>query len=1191
MKLFKKANWVTALLLAAVVVSAGWAQSPTGNIRGDVLDPKGLAVPGAVVRITEEATGRTIDSKSNDQGEFFQTLLLPGVYKVRIEASGFAQVVQTVNVSAGQTVEVRIRLELGVATTVVEVTTEGVPQVDTTRSTVDGVITSKQIDQLPQNARNFLELAALQPGVLVRDGGLIDPTKEKAYRTVGIIGRSGTGTRVQIDGIDVTDETVGTTMANISNDAVSEFQLTRSSLDLSTSLTSSGAINIISRTGSNEIHGSAFYFFRNQDMGARLNFLPDKPPFKRHQVGYRAGGPFIKNKLFWFSNWERTYQQERSIYTSDGNFPTIPFGSSNNCLSGCTGGVPLDLRYVNQRVDWNASNNIRLFYRFSYDDNNVAGGNIPVSPFSNKDWTIIHTVGADITLGRLTNSIRFGYVNFNNKIVSQNFSGFDFPVTPQGTPYFLSVGRFELGPNSLAPQQTYQDNFQTKYDGGFVFGRHNLRFGVEVNRIILGGFANFAGPLSIFGDFTATTRAAVVARGANPRDPLEYPLSTFSTGPNNGFFTAAPCHGFAHGCHKNTRTAWYVEDTWRARKNLTLNFGTRWEYDSGYFNNEALTRPSYLDFYGTGISQTAKFPKDRFGPRAGFAWDPWSDGKTSIRGGAYLAYEMNIYNNLLFDNFVLLPPGIGPDAFDQTFLSKPDGTPISPAVAGIATSSLPASCAGFTADLNAGDWSCLADPRNSIKSILSIIGKLDQTLKTAYDTFQFNPAGGTPLLEINQSDFGFIVGGNTFKIPYSIQMNLGVQRELWKGHVLTADFIFNHGVGMPFLGVDLECRRCASTLNVAAARARRDTVLAGQTVDQWIANPANAGRTISSFSLARDTIFTGLTPSASAPAGFLRTTGLLRLRTMGGGGFSKYRGLHVTMRGQLRDKYWFFKNMTYNVSYALGVAEATNGSIRSEFLNTASNKFQPNSAPYFGPTPLDRRHSLTAGILLDIPGGFRFGQSWTFRTAPPLNTFVPQLGGLTSSNAIFSTDLNGDGNSGGGSPLADVLPGAGLGQFGRGINSWQDLNAIIGAYNANVAGQITPAGRALVSAGLFTEAQLKTLKAVSPFIPPVPETNPWPFNRFFNLDLSIGRPIPMKFIREGFVVEPWFQIFNVFNHTGLNTYGGGLDGRFGSLNFDYRSPANQSRSECGGDCVAALTATRGRNNSTRLLQVGVRVSF
>src|SRR6266508_4026147 len=138
-----------------------------------------------------------------------------------------------------------------------------------------------RVIEVATNSAGYFVARALQPGVIVRDGETIDPTKTNAYRAAPVNGSSGTGTRVQIDGIDVTDETVGTTSANISTDAVQEFQLSRANFDLSTSLTTSGAINIVSRGGSNEFHGAGFYFWRSDRLAARQDFLDEKPPFRR----------------------------------------------------------------------------------------------------------------------------------------------------------------------------------------------------------------------------------------------------------------------------------------------------------------------------------------------------------------------------------------------------------------------------------------------------------------------------------------------------------------------------------------------------------------------------------------------------------------------------------------------------------------------------------------------------------------------------------------------------------------------------------------------------------------------------------------------------------------------------------------------------------------------------------------------
>ncbi len=231
--------WRIAALVCAstLIVPFASAQTPTGAIDGSVTDPSGAIMPNATVAVVETATGRTINTTTNSSGYYEVRNLLPGDYTVTVSASGFiTRQIKNVTVNSGGVTNANAQLEIGKTGEVVEVQAQAV-LVDTDRQTVDTVITEQEIKELPLFSRNFLDLAALAPGVQVRDGGAIDPTKNGAYRAVGINGRSGTGTRVQIDGIDVTDETVGTTVANISNEAVQQFQLTRSSLDVSTSLT------------------------------------------------------------------------------------------------------------------------------------------------------------------------------------------------------------------------------------------------------------------------------------------------------------------------------------------------------------------------------------------------------------------------------------------------------------------------------------------------------------------------------------------------------------------------------------------------------------------------------------------------------------------------------------------------------------------------------------------------------------------------------------------------------------------------------------------------------------------------------------------------------------------------------------------------------------------------------------------
>src|SRR5256885_6396124 len=278
----------------------------SGSIQGTVTDPSGAVVSGAKVTITSKATAQKIALTTNASGAYNSGSLAPGDYTVRVEAGGFSTSELPTAVTVGNITPGNIKLAVGTASQVVEVAASGVT-VNTEQPTVQGVITSAQLENLPLNGRNFMEAAQLEPGVQIQDGGNFDPTKI-GYAGISIGGRQGRTTRIEVDGLDITDETVGTTTQNIPANSIQEFQISQSSLDFSTELTSSGAVNIPTKYGTNTFHGDAFYLFRDKRAGG-ANFPGGQDlPYQRNNVGATIGGPIQRDKLFFFIAGERVLQ-------------------------------------------------------------------------------------------------------------------------------------------------------------------------------------------------------------------------------------------------------------------------------------------------------------------------------------------------------------------------------------------------------------------------------------------------------------------------------------------------------------------------------------------------------------------------------------------------------------------------------------------------------------------------------------------------------------------------------------------------------------------------------------------------------------------------------------------------------------------------------------------------------------------
>src|SRR3984893_10780895 len=519
---------VSALLLISVGVFAQTTIS-TGSIVGTVADPSGAVVTGAKVLITNKGTGQVMTTTTTSSGTFASGALTPGEYTVRVEGQGFKTAQLSVVVEVNTTASANMKLALGESSQVVEVQASELA-VNTEQATVQGVLTAQQIENLPINGRNFLDLAQLEPGVQIQDGGTFDPTKN-GFSSVSFGGRFGRTARIEVDGVDVSDETVGTTTQNVPLGAIQESSLQQSSLDLSTELTSSGSVNINTKSGSNALHGEGFYYFRDQTLNAALPG-GSKNYFQRNQFGGSLGGAIIKDKLFFFIDAERNKQALID--------PVIPGGVFSGLAGNFNSAFP-DTELLG-RVDYNVGK-VRTFYRFSFEQNRSVLPFIPNSfqPFANVNHSRNHIVGADFSTGSFTHSVRFGYSKFQNGITDAVIGSSIF--NPGGAielaigadPNCLTAGADEFcsGPNFLAPQATFQTDHQSKYDGSKPFKNHIFRFGAGLNHLQGGGFAAFwgSGPAVSAPSNAVTTNTFPGGAG----NPLNYPALTVVLGNGEGF--------------------------------------------------------------------------------------------------------------------------------------------------------------------------------------------------------------------------------------------------------------------------------------------------------------------------------------------------------------------------------------------------------------------------------------------------------------------------------------------------------------------------------------------------------------------------------------------------------------------------------------------------------------------------------
>src|SRR5579859_7540844 len=949
----------------------------TGSIQGTVTDPNGAVVPDANITITNKATGQVSKVTTSGSGTYASGGLVPGEYEVRVAAKGFQTQALTVPVQVGNITPGNVKMTLGASTEVVEVTGSAV-QLNTEQPTVQGVMTTQQIENLPINGRNFLDLAQLEPGVQIQDGGNFDPTKN-GFSSISFGGRFGRTARIEVDGIDISDETVGTTTQNLPASAIQEFQVSQSSLDLSTELTSSGAVNVVTKSGSNKWHGQAFYLFRDHSMAA--NIANVDVPFQRNNFGGELGGPIFKNKLFFFLDAERLKQDLIETVASAGPFASITGGFNSPFRD--TEGVA--------KLDWTVSEKVKVFYRFSYEQNSSTKGFIPNSfqPFTNANNTPVHAAGVDFTTGSFTHAIRFGFTKFRNGIIDATKAGVfnpapDLSITIGPSLTCLAGGQdsFCSGSNLLAPQKTFQENTQGKYDGSKTIGTHILRYGFGYNHIQGGGFAKFFAlaptvnaqtttPLC-GGAVTTDCVANVFPGGA--ANPLNYPADLVFMGNGQGFSSEKPAFGLpGGGLGPDNRIQFYVGDSWKMKPNLTVSYGVRYVHDTGRTDSDigpipcsqldpALAAPlaaagtpcngNILDLWGQGLGNRVRNPAHNFGPSLGFAWDPTSSGKTVIRAGAGLFYENSIFNNNLFNRPGRLAQGL--------FLNE-----AVPCAGGSTT--------GFTLPGGA-PFPAGTDPALLCGQPMGVVATQLGQLQAAYQAavLALGPATNGAFIGNTLAAGGGVNGINMFapnyQTPRSVQMNFGFEHQLGKGVVWNADYVrnvathsllaidVNHVGDVRFFNKNNATAAIAATNagfgcgSSASAVATNCAIAAGATIADYAGNGLDSGTNLCGG---------GPCPTAAFPG----QNGNLGVNQMlFPAGRSTFNAFETSLRANVSHPFGGVKAMNWIVSYSL--ARYVGSALDSDFINTAVDNNHPTAS--LGPNGLDRTHQFSFGGTVDL---------------------------------------------------------------------------------------------------------------------------------------------------------------------------------------------------------------------------------
>lgn len=635
MRRFLQVASVLALLVSLQFRASAQATA-TATLQGTVFDSSQATLPKASLQLVNEANGLSREGESSDSGNYIFNNLPAGIYTLTVKAPGFKTAVYdkiTLQVATSTTINPTV--QPGDQSSVVNVQ-DAAPLVDTTRTDVSRAITPTEVQTLPLNSRDFANLAFLAPGA--KPVNSYDPTKNR-IAVFGINGSNGRNVNITVNGIDNKDNTVGGPVMQLPLEAVQEFNISTQRFSAANGRSEGAAVNVITKSGTNQFHGSLYLFARDTALNANDYFskqadLPTSP-YSRQQYGGSIGGPVKKDKLFLFFSLERLREQQQISVGADA-FQQLTLAAPLGAVPVRTIDTPFNDQRYTGRLDWTISPVHQFSVTYNSQSNNssndqstalvdATAGNTTIN-----DLILTNATLNSVISPRIVNSFTFGYQYWHNLIDSDTRA-----------PYVTFPSGAAFGTNPNVPQESYQAKWQFRDDISFNRDKHTFRAGADfVNVPKLGGtFGNTVLNYTFLADATAITGNRSL-----------YPQGFATPGLLGAITASAGDPRFATVDGK--MLGLYFQDDYKITSRFNLSLGIRWDKDfnlnGGNVQSRSLTY-QYLRRIGSPFAGGLPINSNRnFSPRVGFAYDITGTGKHVVRGGYGIYFGQTFQNIPLF---------------------------------------------------------------------------------------------------------------------------------------------------------------------------------------------------------------------------------------------------------------------------------------------------------------------------------------------------------------------------------------------------------------------------------------------------------------------------------------------------------------------------------------------------------------